>query len=530
MIRPIRTLLVANRGEIAIRVMRAATELRMRTVAIYSQEDRFSLHRTKADEAYLVGEGKGPIEAYLDIEDIIRIAREVHADAIHPGYGFLSENPAFAEACAAAGVVFIGPSPDTMRRLGNKVLARQLAEAAGVPVMPASPPLPRDDAECARLAAEVGYPVMLKASWGGGGRGMRVVDSESQLAGLVAAARREAQAAFGNDEVYLEKLIRRARHIEVQILGDSHGGLVHLWERDCTVQRRNQKVVERAPAVFLDAAQRSALAAMAIDIGRAADYVNAGTVEFLQDCGHRTDLLHRGESTDPGRAYGHRGGDRRGPGEGADPHCAGRAHRRPGQRRAGPGGDPQQRPRDAVPRDDRGPRKRLHSRLWPDQRLSQPGRLRRAARRRHRLQRRVHHAVLRLAAGQGHDLGADGGGVRRAHAPRPVGIQGPRAHDQPAVPRPGRHASGLRRRQLHDQVHRPDSGAVPVAAPAGPGDTTARLHRRRDRKRQPGSAGSGAGPDGFPSRGCPGSRCRRRRRAAARSWRSAAPGAWPTGC
>jgi pyruvate carboxylase len=283
MIRPIRTLLVANRGEIAIRVMRAATELRMRTVAIYSQEDRFSLHRTKADEAYLVGEGKGPIEAYLDIEDIIRIAREVHADAIHPGYGFLSENPAFAEACAAAGVVFIGPSPDTMRRLGNKVLARQLAEAAGVPVMPASPPLPRDDAECARLAAEVGYPVMLKASWGGGGRGMRVVDSESQLAGLVAAARREAQAAFGNDEVYLEKLIRRARHIEVQILGDSHGGLVHLWERDCTVQRRNQKVVERAPAVFLDAAQRSALAAMAIDIGRAADYVNAGTVEFLQD-------------------------------------------------------------------------------------------------------------------------------------------------------------------------------------------------------------------------------------------------------
>ncbi len=241
MIRPIRTLLIANRGEIAIRVMRAATELRMRTVAIYSQEDRFSLHRTKADEAYLVGEGKGPVEAYLDIEDIIRVAREVHADAVHPGYGFLSENPAFAEACAAAGLVFIGPSPDTMRRLGNKVLARQLAAAAGVPVMPASPPLPRDDAECARLAAEVGYPVMLKASWGGGGRGMRVVDSESQLAGLVAAARREAQAAFGNDEVYLEKLIRRARHIEVQILGDSHGGLVHLWLRRCTVQSRSHR-------------------------------------------------------------------------------------------------------------------------------------------------------------------------------------------------------------------------------------------------------------------------------------------------
>jgi pyruvate carboxylase len=283
MIRPIRTLLIANRGEIAIRVMRAATELGMRTVAVYSQEDRFSLHRTKADEAYLVGEGKGPIDAYLDVDDIIRVAREAHADGIHPGYGFLSENPGFADACAAAGLVFIGPSADTMRKLGNKVQARQLAAAAGVPVMPATPPLPRDEAVSARLAAEVGYPVMLKASWGGGGRGMRVVESEEQLAGLVAAARREAQAAFGNDEVYLEKLIRRARHVEVQILGDSHGGLVHLWERDCTVQRRNQKVVERAPAVFLDAAQRGELARMALDIGHAAGYVNAGTVEFLQD-------------------------------------------------------------------------------------------------------------------------------------------------------------------------------------------------------------------------------------------------------
>ena len=283
MIRPVRTLLVANRGEIAIRVMRAATELRMRTVAIYSQEDRFSLHRTKADEAYLVGEGKGPVEAYLDIEDIIRVAREAHVDAVHPGYGLLSENPAFADACVAAGLVFVGPSADTMRKLGNKVMARNLAVAAGVPVMPATPPLPGDAAESARLAAEVGYPVMLKASWGGGGRGMRVVESEAQLSELVAAARREAQAAFGNDEVYLEKLIRHARHVEVQILGDSHGGLVHLWERDCTVQRRNQKVVERAPAVFLDQAGRAELTSLAIRIGRAAGYVNAGTVEFLQD-------------------------------------------------------------------------------------------------------------------------------------------------------------------------------------------------------------------------------------------------------
>jgi pyruvate carboxylase len=283
MIRPFRTLLVANRGEIAIRVMRAAAELGMRTVAIYSQEDRFSLHRTKADEAYLVGEGKGPVEAYLDIDDVVRVAREAHADAVHPGYGFLSENPEFAEACAAAGMVFIGPAPATMRRLGNKVQARHLAEQAGIPVMPASPPLPRDDGETATLVAAVGYPLMLKASWGGGGRGMRVVEAPAQLAGMLAAARREAQAAFGNDEVYAEKLIRHARHVEVQILGDGHGNLVHLWERDCTVQRRNQKVVERAPAVFLDAAARSELAALALAIGRAADYVNAGTVEFLQD-------------------------------------------------------------------------------------------------------------------------------------------------------------------------------------------------------------------------------------------------------
>ncbi len=283
MVRPVRSLLVANRGEIAIRVMRAAAELRVRTVAIYSQEDRFSLHRTKADEAYLVGEGKGPVEAYLDIEDIIRVAREAHADAIHPGYGFLSENPAFAEACAAAGIIFIGPTPDTMRRLGNKVEARDLARAAGVPVMPATPPLPADAAVAARLAAEVGYPVMLKASWGGGGRGMRVVEGPGQLEELVAAARREAKAAFGNDEVYLEKLIRHARHVEVQILGDEHGQLVHLWERDCTVQRRNQKVVERAPACFLDDAARRELTTHALAIGRAAGYVNAGTVEFLQD-------------------------------------------------------------------------------------------------------------------------------------------------------------------------------------------------------------------------------------------------------
>ncbi|MBV9697609.1 MAG: pyruvate carboxylase [Gammaproteobacteria bacterium] len=279
----IRSLLVANRGEIAIRVLRAASELGLRTVAIYSHEDRFSLHRTKADEAYQVGAGKGAVEAYLDVADILRIAQAAHADAVHPGYGFLAENPDFAAACEAAGLAFVGPTPDTMRTLGNKVSARALAAAAGVAVMPASEPLPADPAACARIAGALGYPLMLKASWGGGGRGMRVIEDAAQLAELLPAARREARAAFGNDEVYLEKLVRRARHVEVQILGDAHGNLVHLFERDCTVQRRNQKVVERAPALFLTPAQRTGLCAAALAIGRAVEYRNAGTVEFLQD-------------------------------------------------------------------------------------------------------------------------------------------------------------------------------------------------------------------------------------------------------
>ncbi|HEV2229924.1 MAG TPA: pyruvate carboxylase [Steroidobacteraceae bacterium] len=279
----IRSILVANRGEIAIRVMRAATELGVRTVAIYSQEDRFSLHRTKADEAYLVGRHRKPVEAYLDIAEVLRIAREAQVDAIHPGYGLLSENPGLARACAAAGILFIGPEPATMEALGNKITARGLAVSAGVAVMPATGPLPADLAECARLARSIGYPVMVKASWGGGGRGTRAVEDEAQLKELLPLARREALAAFGNDEVYLEKLVRRARHVEVQILGDHYGNLVHLCERDCSMQRRNQKVVERAPAVFLSDAQRAGLTAAALAIGRAARYVNAGTVEFLED-------------------------------------------------------------------------------------------------------------------------------------------------------------------------------------------------------------------------------------------------------
>jgi pyruvate carboxylase len=276
-------LLIANRSEIAIRVMRAAAELRMRTVGIYSQQDRQALHRFKADESYLVGEGKKPLAAHLDGEDILRIARQTGVDAIHPGYGFLSENPDFAESVIRAGIRWIGPSPQVMRVLGNKVAARDAAVSAGVAVMPASPPLPYDVAACRRAAEAIGFPVMLKASWGGGGRGMRAIERATDLPAALDAARREALAAFGNDEVYFEKLVRRARHVEVQILGDQHGNLLHLHERDCTAQRRNQKVVERAPAPYLGAAERAALCDSALRLMRSVNYTHAGTVEFLMD-------------------------------------------------------------------------------------------------------------------------------------------------------------------------------------------------------------------------------------------------------
>ncbi len=285
----IRKILVANRSEIAIRVFRAANELGLKTVAIWAEEDKYSLHRFKADESYQIGRGPhldrdlGPIEAYLSIDEVIRVARLSGADAIHPGYGLLSESPEFAEACAANGIVFIGPKPETMRRLGNKVAARDLAVEIGVPVVPATPPLPDDMDRVRAMAEEVGFPVMLKASWGGGGRGMRVIRSAEDLEREVREAKREAKAAFGKDEVYLEKLVERARHVEVQVLGDTHGNAVHLFERDCSIQRRNQKVVERAPAPYLDDARRQELAEHALKIARATDYVGAGTVEFLMD-------------------------------------------------------------------------------------------------------------------------------------------------------------------------------------------------------------------------------------------------------
>lgn len=276
-------ILVANRGEIAIRVMRAANELGKKTVAVYAEEDKLGLHRFKADEAYRIGEGLGPVAAYLSIPEIIRVAKESGADAIHPGYGLLSENPDFVDACAAAGITFIGPSADTMRALGDKASARRVAIKAGVPVIPATEVLGDDMDAIKAEAAEIGYPLMLKASWGGGGRGMRPIMGPEELPEKVREGRREAEAAFGNGEGYLEKMILRARHVEVQLLGDGHGGLYHLYERDCTVQRRNQKVVERAPAPYLSPEQRAEVCELALKIGRAVGYQNAGTVEFLMD-------------------------------------------------------------------------------------------------------------------------------------------------------------------------------------------------------------------------------------------------------
>lgn len=281
--RKICRILVANRSEIAIRVFRAATELGISTIAIYAEADKLSLHRFKADEAYPLSDGTGPVAAYLDWQQIISIAVKAGVDAIHPGYGFLSENPDFAQACAEAGITFIGPSPETMRDLGDKVSARKIAISAGVSVVPASDPLPDDEAAIRRIAATIGYPLMLKASWGGGGRGMRPIENEDGLFDAVNSGKREAKAAFGRDEVYLEKLIRRARHVEVQLLGDTHGNLLHLFERDCSIQRRNQKVIERAPAPYIEEATRQELCDAALRIGRATRYRGAGTVEFLID-------------------------------------------------------------------------------------------------------------------------------------------------------------------------------------------------------------------------------------------------------
>jgi len=282
-IKKINKLLVANRSEIAIRVCRAAHELGIRTVAIYSYEDRFALHRFKADESYQIGEKADPVKAYLDIDAIIKLAIEKGVDAIHPGYGFLSENAEFATACRANGIIFVGPKTDILGMLGDKTSARTIAENANVPILSGCNKALSGIEEAKTLCDELGFPVIVKASHGGGGRGMRVVNTAADLADKMGEAQRESLSAFGSDEVFIEKFVEEARHIEVQILGDEHGNIVHLYERDCSLQRRHQKVVEIAPALNLPEDVRDDLCAQAVKICQSVEYNNAGTVEFLLD-------------------------------------------------------------------------------------------------------------------------------------------------------------------------------------------------------------------------------------------------------
>ncbi len=277
-----RSVLIANRGEIAVRVIAACREMGIRSIAVYSEADRAALHVRLADEAWLLGPAPAR-ESYLNIEAILRVAREHGAEAIHPGYGFLSENADFAEACARAGIVFIGPPPEAIRLMGSKTAAKRVVEQAGVPTVPGYMGDTRDARKLEREAARIGYPVMLKASAGGGGKGMRVVQSSAEFAESLAGAQREALAAFGDDSVFLEKLVIAPRHVEFQILADTHGNVIHLGERDCSIQRRHQKVVEESPSPALTPELRATMGEAAVCAARAAGYVNAGTCEFLLD-------------------------------------------------------------------------------------------------------------------------------------------------------------------------------------------------------------------------------------------------------
>ncbi|HSE48560.1 MAG TPA: acetyl-CoA carboxylase biotin carboxylase subunit [Terriglobales bacterium] len=279
---PFRKILIANRGEIAVRVIRACRELGIASVAVYSDVDRGALHVRRATEAYSIG-AAAATESYLNIERIIATAKKAGADAIHPGYGFLSENPALARACRDAKIKFIGPSPEAMQLMGSKTRGRQAMLAAGVPFVPGSAKGLESLEEAKRVAGEVGYPVMIKAAAGGGGKGMRAVANEKEMASAYAAAQSEAERAFKDPEVYIEKLIVDPRHIEIQILGDEHGNLVYLGERECSIQRRHQKVVEESPSPIVDPEMRRRMGEVAVTVGRAAGYTNAGTVEFLVD-------------------------------------------------------------------------------------------------------------------------------------------------------------------------------------------------------------------------------------------------------
>ena len=278
---PFKKILIANRGEIAVRVIRACHEMGIRTVAVYSDVDRTALHVRFAHEAVHIGPSEA-VKSYLDIDRVIEAAKQTGAEAIHPGYGFLAENSRFAAACAAAGIKFIGPPPEAMEAVGDKVKAREAMTKAGVPVVPGTPPLGTDVKEIAKTAKKIGYPVLLKAAAGGGGKGMRIVNDESELPSLLAQARGEAASAFGDDTVFIEKFVVRPRHIEVQVLADEHGSCIHLGERECSIQRRHQKLIEESPSPVVDAKTRAEVGKLAVQAVQAVGYTSAGTVEFLR--------------------------------------------------------------------------------------------------------------------------------------------------------------------------------------------------------------------------------------------------------
>ncbi len=398
-------LLVANRSEIATRCFRSATELGLRTVAIYSFEDRFSLHRFKADEAFVVGpaEGGEPVRSYLNIDAIIAVAKQANVDAIHPGYGFLSENAAFARACAAAGIQFVGPTPEHIDTFGDKTAAKRLARSVGVPTIPGTEQALQRADDVAATAGRIGYPLMIKASFGGGGRGMRIVYGPDELAAKLEEAQREAAAAFGHADVFLERYIRHAKHIEVQVLGDAHGNLVHLWERDCSVQRRHQKVVEVAPSITLSDDLRTRICDAAVRLCGAVRYRSAGTVP-------------------------------------AGAHTAAARDRGP-------------RRRDAVPDHDGRSGSSFHPRLRADHDVPIGGRLCRPPRRRQWVRRLGDHAVFRLAAREGHDLGLDARRGGTARQPRAARVPHPWRENEHRVSPKSHRPSDVQIRPGDNHVH-----------------------------------------------------------------------------
>ena len=435
-----RKLLVANRGEIAIRAFRAAYELELATVAVFPYEDRNSLHRAKADESYMIGERGHPVRAYLSVDEVIAAARRSGADAVYPGYGFLSENPDLAQACADAGITFVGPPPEVLHLTGDKSRAIAAAREAGLPVLGSSAPSAEID-ELVAAADELGFPLFVKAVAGGGGRGMRRVDEPGQLRESVAAAMREAQAAFGDATVFLERAVVNPRHIEVQILADASGGVVHLYERDCSLQRRHQKVIEIAPAQNLDPGVRDRICADAVAFARHIGYVNAGTVEFLLDergqhvfieMNPRIQVEHTVTEEVTGRDL-------------VIAQLRIAAGKTLSEMDLRAGADPCRRRRAAVPGHHRGPGQRLPPGHGRDQRLPLAGRPGCPARRGHARRGRGQPA-LRLDAGQAHLQQPH---LRERRPPGPAGrrrVPHPRRRDEPAVPRRGARRPRLPRR------------------------------------------------------------------------------------